>query len=149
MTEEQIEKVLMEYKEIDKLIETLEKSARRITLRRIALSLGPSDKTTQDITKPRVQASPQDWLYQFGRACEILLKQQEDMCGEYERYISRRAEIWGLVSNAELTNKERQCVLLRYIEGLNWREVANQMNISRPSLNEVRKSALKKIGGEI
>lgn len=147
MTEEQVEKILLEYREIEKLIEALERSAEKMTLKKIALSLGPSDTMTQDITKPRVQTTHQDWLYNFGRACDILLKHQTEMGEEYERYIERRAEIWGMIANADLENREREYVILRYVEGLRNNEISSyeHMNASRPSLNELRRSALKKI----
>lgn len=147
MTEEQVEKILMEYKDLEKLIEALEQSAEKMTLRDIALSLGPSESTTQDVTRLRAQTTHQDWLYNFGRACDKLIKHQEKMAEEYERYITRRAEIWDMIYNTELENREKEYAVLRYIQGLSIREIRgyDRMGLSKTALQEIRSSTLKKI----
>jgi DNA-directed RNA polymerase specialized sigma subunit len=124
----------------------LEKSAEKMTIQKIALSLKPNENITQDMTRTHSKTNPQGWLYNFERACEILLKQKEEMDEEYEKYALRRAEIRRMITRTELDIIERQYVELRYIEGLSAGAIINDMQMSETKLRDIRKNSLKKIG---
>lgn len=149
MTEEQAEKILLEYKELEYLVELLESSADRKPLA-VALSLGPSSKTTHDITRPSVQeATPQEWAVTYERLNDMLSRQEQAAREEYQRYLAKLAAIKKAIADAELEKRERIYVELRYIKGLPINEIGNykNMRLSRTALKEIRKNALKKIAG--
>lgn len=146
--EEQIEKQLLEYHVLTQRLDAISKSAEKDTLKKIALSLGPSDNTVRDITQPRTQSQTlQSWLYNFDRACELLMKQQEHMDDEVVEILNKRASIRLMVDNARLTEQEKLYCELRYYQGIQLEDIAEEglMDAKKTKLKDIRKDALKKI----
>lgn len=148
MTEEQAEKIMLEYQELEHLIRLLENTANKRTIEAIALALAPSQKITYEVDKPHSSA-PQGWIYNFQRLCDLLLQKEQIEAEEYAKYLARYYEIKKAITEAGLDSRERLYVELRYCKGLMLSDVSKRMKLRTTALRDIRKSALIKLAKEL
>ncbi len=142
-----IEQRLLEYSILTLRINSLIEETTKSTLRNIALKLGPSDIKTSDMSKQRMQtSSPQDWIYYFEKECAKMTAQTEGMKQEIYDCLEKQENIRMMVDAADLSEKQKLYVQLRYYQGKLVKVVASEMGYNNTeSLKKIRREALKKI----
>lgn len=80
----------------------------------------------------------------FVKVLELLWKRQEQVNRELAELDAKREEIKGVIE--QLENKdERMLLLYRYVQGMKWEDIGEQLHAGRTTLHRWHKQALSKI----
>ena len=80
----------------------------------------------------------------FVKVLELLWKRQEQVNRELAELDAKREEVKGAIE--QLENKdERMLLLYRYVQGMKWEDIGEQLHASRTTLHRWHKQALSKI----
>lgn len=144
---EQLEWRLIDYKTLEDRVNSLLEEGQKSKILTVALDCGPSDKVVQAISKPRVQTSgPQSWIQMFGDTWEKISKKAERMSEEIAECLEKQEEIRMMVDAADLSEKQKLYVQLRYYQGKMVKVVALEMGYKNTErLKKIRRDALAKI----
>lgn len=96
----------------------------KIKRREISMLLHTLELAATDYTKERVQSSPSD------RMAAVVAKaadMQAELEGDIDRLIELQKEIVDVINTVSNT-KYRELLIMRYIEGLKWEEIAEQFH---------------------
>ena len=99
----------------------------------------PSQDTSKDIV-----ASSKDNSASFTKIVEKIADLDAQINKEIDRLVDLKSEIRNVI-NAVPDNDEKLCLRLRYIELLNWEQVAEKMNYSTIHATRIHGTALKHI----